>query len=136
MITEFFISCNNFAKFILIFEFVEFMIVLISFLHFNLRYYHHSMTIKCRFYFKQLLTLNRIFVIWFSIFYAIPNKIFVSNNLNKFSVTFFIFLIIAISNIFAPFILLDIIFWVLVLESYFFAIFYENSIFFRNFINK
>ena len=136
LISEFFISCNSFIKFILIFEFVEFMVVFIGFLYFNLVYYNHSMTLKCRSYFKQLPIYNKILAIWFSIVFAIPNKIFVNNKLNKFVVTFSILLIIIISNVFAPFILLYIIFWVLVLESYFFAVFYEDNISFRNFINN
>lgn len=136
LISEFFVSCNSFIKFILIFEFIEFMVVFIGFLYFNLVYYNHPMTIKCRSYFKQLPIYNKILAIWFSIVFAIPNKIFVNNKLNKFVVTFSIFLIILISNVFAPFILLYIIFWVLVLESYFFAVFYEDNISFRNLINN
>lgn len=136
LISEFFISCNNFIKFIIILEFVELMVVFIGFLYFNLLYYNHPMTLKCRSYFRQLPISNKILAIWFSIFFAIPNKIFVNNKLNKFVITFSIFLIIIISNVFTPFILLYIIFWVLVLESYFFAIFYENKISFRNFINN
>lgn len=97
------------------------MVVLISFLCFNLMYYNHSIIMKYKSYFKQL---------------PIFNKIFVSNSLSKFSVAFFIFLIVIIFNVFVPFILLYIIFWVIVLESYFFAIFYENNISFRKFINN
>jgi hypothetical protein len=99
-------------------------------------YYNHPMVMKLRSYFKKLPIVNRIFIIWFSIFYAIPNKICVNNSLSQFSVTVFIFLTIVMSNIFAPFILLYIIFWEMVLESYFFAISYENNISFRKFINN
>merc|ERR1711933_556744 len=116
LISEFFLSCNSFVKFILIFEFIEFMVVFIGFLYFILVYYNHPMVTKCRSYFKQLPIYNKIFVIWFSIVYAIPNKIFVNNKLNKFAITFSIFLIVLISNVFTPFILLYIVFWVLVLE--------------------
>ena len=136
LIFEFFVSCNSFIKFILIFDFVEFMVIFIGFLYFNLVYYNHPMIIKCRAYFKQLPIYNKILAIWFSIVFAIPNKIFVNNKLDKFVVTFSIFLIILISNVFPPFILLYIIFWVLVLESYFFAVFYQDNISFRNFINN
>ena len=94
------------------------------------------MTAKFKYHFKQLPIFNRTLAIWFSIFYAIPNKTFVSNNLSKFSITFFIFLIIVISNVFAPFILLYIIFWINVLESYFFAMFYESNVSFRKFVNN
>ena len=37
---------------------------------------------------------------------------------------------------FTPFILLYTVFWLLVLESNFFAVFYEDNISFRNFINN
>ena len=62
LINEFFISCNSFIKFILIFEFVEFMVVFIGFLYFNLVYSNYSMTIKCKSYFKQLSIYNKIFL--------------------------------------------------------------------------
>ena len=136
LISEYVLSCNSFILFILTLEFVEFIVVLIGLLCFGLMYYNHSITAKIKYHFKQLPVFNRILAIWFSIFYAIPNKIFVSNNLSKFSTTFFIFLIILISNVFVPFILLYIIFWINVLESYFFAIFYESNISFRKFVNN
>nr|QYB23129.1 hypothetical protein [Nitzschia traheaformis] len=134
--SEFFTSCNSFIKFILIFEFVEFTVVFIGFLYFNLVYYNHPMTLKYRSYFEKLPIFNKILAIWFSIVFAIPNKIFINNKLNKFVVTLSIILLIMISNVFPPFILLYIIFWLLVLESYFFAVFYEDNISFRNFINN
>ena len=136
LIREYVLSCNSFILFILTLEFVELIAVLISLLYFGLMYYNHSMTAKFKYHFKQLLIFNRTLAIWFSIFYAIPNKTFVSNNLSKFSITFFIFLIIVISNVFAPFILLYIIFWINVLESYFFAMFYESNVSFRKFVNN
>jgi hypothetical protein len=136
LISDYVLSCSSFILFILALDFVDFIVVFISLLCFGLIYYNHPITTKCNFYFKQLPVFNRILVIWFSIFYAIPNKIFVSNNLSNFSVTFFIFLIIVISNIFAPFILLYIIFWINVLESYFFAVCYESNVSFKEFINN
>lgn len=136
LISEYVLSCNSFILFILTFEFVEFMVVLIGLLCFGLMYYNHSITAKFKYRFKQLPIFNRILAIWFSIFYAIPNKIFVNNNLSRFSTTFFIFLIIIISNVFAPFILLYVIFWINVLESYFFAMFYESNVSFRKFVNN
>ena len=136
LIKEYFLNCNSFILFILTFEFVEFIVVLISLLCFGLTYYNHSLIAKFKYHFKQLPIFNRILAIWFSIFYAIPNKIFVCNNLNKFLTTFFIFLIIVISNVFPPFILLYIIFWIYVLESYFFAMSYENNVSFRKFVNN
>lgn len=136
LIIEFFLSCNSFVQFLVFLEFFEFLVVLFGFLCFNWMYYNHSITRKCKSYFKQLPLFNRIFVIWFSIFYAIPNKIFINNSFSTLSVAFSIFLIIVISNVFAPFILLYIIFWIIVLESYFFAMSYENSISFRKFINN
>ena len=132
LIWKYVLSCNSFILFILTLEFVEFIVVLIGLLCFGLMYYNHSIIAKFKYHFKQLPIFNRILAIWFSIFYAIPNKIFVSN----LSVTFFIFLIIIISNVFAPFILLYIIFWINVLESYFFAIFYESNVSFRKFVNN
>jgi hypothetical protein len=136
LISEYVLSCNSVILFILTLEFVEFIVVLISLLCFGLMYFNHSIIAKFKCHFKQLPIFNRILVIWFSIFYAIPNKIFVSNNLSKFSITFFIFLILVISNVFTPFILLYIIFWINVLESYFFAMSYESNISFRKFVNN
>lgn len=87
-------------------------------------YYRHTFFIEWKNYFKSLPSFNKIIIIWFTTFYAIPNKLFVNNNLSKFSIALFIFLIIVISNIFAPFILLYILFWIIILESYFFAVVY------------
>jgi len=136
LIWKYVLSCNSFILFILTLRFVEFTVVLIGFLCFVLMYYNHSIITKFKYHFKQLPIFNRILAIWFSIFFAIPNKIFVSNNLSKLSITFFIFLIIIISNVFAPFILLYIIFWINVLESYFFAMLYESNVSFRKFVNN
>jgi len=136
LIIEYILNCDSFILFIITLELVEFIVVLISILYFGLMYYNHSITAKLKYHFKQLPIFNKILVIWFSSFYAIPNKVFVSNNMSKFSITFFIFLIIVISNVFAPFILLYIIFWINVLESYFFAMFYESNFFFKKFVNN
>uniref|UniRef100_UPI0030020235 hypothetical protein n=1 Tax=Cocconeiopsis kantsiensis TaxID=3082010 RepID=UPI0030020235 len=136
LIIEYALNCNSFILFILILELVEFIVILISFLYFGLMYYNNPITAKLKYHLKQLPIFNKILFIWFSIFYAIPNKIFVNNNLSEFSITFFIFLIIVFSNIFAPFILLYIIFWINVLESYFFAMSYESNVSFREFVNN
>ena len=94
------------------------------------------MVIKCRSFFKKLPIYNKIVAIWFGITFAIPNKIFINNNVNKLVAVFSIFLIVAIAHIFPPFILyIYITFWVVILESYFFALFHEDSTSFRNFIN-
>jgi hypothetical protein len=136
LVIKYLLSCNSVVLFIITLELVEFIGVLISLLYFSLMYYNHIITAKLKYHFKQLPIYNKILVIWFSIFYAIPNKIFVSNNLSKVSITFFIFLIIVLSNVFIPLILLYIIFWINILESYFFAMFYENNVSFRKFVNN
>ena len=92
LIKEYFLSFNSFILFTLTLEFVEFIVVLISLLCFGLMYYNHSLIAKLKYHFKQLPIFNRILAIWFSIFYAIPNKILVSNSMNKFLTAFFIFL--------------------------------------------
>ncbi len=135
LIIKYILSCNSFLWFMLALELVESLLVLISLLYFGLMYSNHAIAAKLKYYFKQLPVFNKILVIWFSISYAIPNKIFVNNNMSKLSVTLSIFLLIVISNLFAPFILLYIIFWTIVLESYFFAASYENNVSFRKFVN-
>lgn len=135
LVIEYLMTCTV-VKFILVLELVEIIVILISFLCFNWIYYNHSIYMKWKYYFKQLPILNKIIMIWFSIFYAIPNKIWINNNFSTFSVAFFIFLIVVLASVFPAVILLYVIFWITVLESYFFAVFYENKISFRNFINN
>ena len=118
LIIEYVLSCNSFILFIITLELVEFIVVLLSLLYFGLMYYSHSITAKLKYHFKQLLIFN---------------KILVSNNLSKLSITFFIFLIIVLFNVFYPFILLYIIFWINVLESCVsFIKFVNNKLFKRN----
>ena len=136
LIIEYILSCNTLVLFVAIFQFIDFLVVLIGFFCFGLMYRNYSIVAKFKDRFAKLPIFNRVLAIWFSIFYAIPNKIFVNNTLSKLSVTLSIFLIIVISNFFAPFILLYIIFWMSVLESYFFAIYYEKNVSFRKFVNN
>ena len=87
-------------------------------------------------HFKKLSFKNKIFFAWFTIIFAIPNKIIINNRLSNFLTSFIIFLIIVISSIFPIFILFYVIFWISVIESYFFAIFYEERESFKKFIDS
>ena len=104
----------------------------------GLIYYNHSVTAKLKDLFKQLPVYSKITVILFSIFFAIPNKIFINNSQNKLLTAFLILLITILSNVFASFILLYISFWVNVLGSFIFAISYEDEedVSFKEGINK
>jgi hypothetical protein len=42
LISQFFISCNSFITFFVVFELVQLIVVVISFLCFNLMYYRHK----------------------------------------------------------------------------------------------
>ena len=85
-------------------------------------------------HFKKLSFKNKIFFTWFTIVFAIPNKIIINNKLSNFLTSFIIFLIIVISSIFPIFILFYVIFWISVIESYFFAVLYEERESFKKFI--
>ena len=90
---------------------------------FNYIYWKHTVYQECKNFFSRLPIYNREPAIWFTIGFAIPNKVFINNNANKLLLAFVIFSVITLSRVFIPFILLYISFWVMVLESYFFALF-------------
>lgn len=116
-------------------QFVEWIVNLIGLLLFGLIYYNHLIMVKFKDYFKQLPVLNRVIVTWFTVCFSISNKIYVNNNVSKPIVSCFTFLLLVISHIFFPCIVLWVIFWIIVLESWFFAIVYTNFSSVRNFIN-
>ena len=136
IISGFLETCGSVAQFSLLFYVVDQIVVFIGFLIYTLKYKTHPMSLKCIAYFKDLPIYNKFVFICFTIFCAIPNKIYVNNGINGFFVSFSIFLLIVLSHIFPALILIYLMFWVLVAESYFFALAYESISVYRNFINK
>lgn len=127
---------ENVFKFLLVYEILEVVFILISFIYFLLFYSNHSINSQFKIYVQKLSSLHKFFFIWFTLFYAIPNKIWINNEVSSFSVSLFTFLVIVLSSVFPSFLLLYILFWVSVLESYFFAVLYENKATFKKFINN
>jgi len=123
-------------KFLIFYEFLELLVILVSCIFFIFMYSNNSMNLKLKIYFEKLPIFNKFFFILFTVCYGIPNKIWVNNKLSSIVVSFSIFLIIVSSNVFPIMILLYVIFWITVLESYLFAILYEDRASFRNFINN
>ena len=136
LILEYLSEFENIFKFIVIYELMELLVILGSVVYFMVVYSNCLTASQLSVYVKKLPGVNKIFFIWFTLFYAIPNKIWVNNKISPFGVVFLIFLVIAFSSVFPVLILLYILFWVTVLESYFFAVLYEDNVSFRKFVDN
>ena len=119
---------------VLLFELFEVWITFLGFMLFNCIYWKHPVYRECIAFFRRLPIYNRVPAIWFTLCFAIPNKVFVNNKINKVVLAFLIFLILFLAQVFIPFILFYLSFWVLVLESYVFALLYENNATIKKFI--
>jgi hypothetical protein len=126
---------DHILLFVTFYKVLEIVIVLLSIILFALFYWKSVRQIDFNYY-KSLPIKNKFLLIWFTIFFAIPNKIWVSNKVPSFLTSIVVFLIIVLSNVFPLFILIYINFWVTTLESYFFAVLYEEKITFKNFVNR
>ena len=122
--------------FVLFFEFMEFIIIFLSLILFCIIFWKNSINTRMYEHFKKLSFKNKIFFAWFTIFFAIPNKIVINNKLSNFTTSFIIFLIIVISFTFPIFILFYVIFWINVMESYFFAVLYKERESFKKFLDN
>jgi len=121
--------------FVVYFEFIEFIIIFLSFILFFIFFLGNSINTRMYKHFQKLPFKNKILFTWFTIMYAIPNKMIINNGLSYFTTSFIIFLIIIISYIFPIFSLLYLIFWITVLESYFFAKLYQEKEYFKKFVD-
>ena len=136
MVINFIENCDTAIQFTLLLSVIYQFFVYISIFIYTLKYRTHRMNLKCIAYFKDLPIYNKFVFICFTIFCAIPNKIYVNNGIHGFFVSFSIFLIIVLAHIFPVLILLYIMFWIFVLDSYFFAIAYQSISIYSNFVNK
>jgi hypothetical protein len=122
--------------FVIFYQVLEVVIVLLSIIIFILFYWRNFRKISFN---KSILSLplkNKFVLVWFTLFFAIPNKILVNNRIPSSITAIIVFLIILVSNFFPVFILIYVNFWITVLESYFFAVFYEEKISFKIFVNR
>ena len=136
MIIDFIENCGTVLQFSLLLSVFYQIFVYISVFIYTLKYRTHPMSLKCIAYFKDLPIYNKFVFICFTIFCAIPNKIYVNNGIHGFFVSFSIFLIIVLAHIFPVLILLYVMFWIFVLDSYFFELAYQSSHVYKNFVNK
>jgi hypothetical protein len=121
--------------FVAFYKILEVVAVLLCVILFGLFYRKNFRQINFNYY-KSLPIKNKFLLIWFTIFFAIPNKILVNNRVPAILTAIIVFLIIVLSSFFPLFILIYVNFWVTVLESYFFAVFYEEKVSFKNFVNR
>ena len=136
LVFKYILEFESIFKFLFFYEILEILVVLVSFVCFIIFHWRHLINSQIRIPFKELPGINKFFFIWFTLFYAIPNKVWVNNKVPPFLVALMIFLGLVFSSAFPVIILLYIIFWVTVLESYFFAIYYENRGSFRKFVDN
>jgi hypothetical protein len=121
--------------FIMFYKVLEVVIVLLSILIFGLFYWKNFKQINFNGY-RFLPVKNKVLLILFTLFFAVPNKVLINNRIPAIITAITVFLIVAVSSFFPLFILVYVNFWVTVLESYFFAVFYEENLTFTNFVNK
>lgn len=122
--------------FVLSIEIIELCVIFLSVILFLTLYWNNSIVRNLWNYFKLLPLRNKFFLVWFTVFFAVPNKICVNNKVPLLLTSLLVFSMILVSYIFPIFILLYITFWLTVLESYFFAVVYEDRVSFRNFVNN
>ena len=122
--------------FVAFFEFIDFVIIFLSVILFFIVFWENPINTVMYKHFKKLSFKNKIFFTWFTIVFAIPNKIIINNKLSNFLTSFIIFLIIVVSLTFPIFILFYVIFWVSVIESYFFAVLYNENKSFKKFLDN
>jgi hypothetical protein len=109
--------------------------IFLSLVLFSILYWNHSINVLMYSNFKELTFKNKVFFLWFTIFFAIPNRIIINNKVHNFLTGFVIFLILVLSNVFPVCIILYVIFWTSVIESYFFALFYLEKKSFKDFFD-
>ena len=126
---------DDILLFVMFYKVLELVIVLLCIIFFALFYWKNVRQINFNYY-KSLPLKNKLLLVWFTLFFAIPNKILVNNRVPAILTAIIVFLIIVLSSFFPLFILIYVNFWVTVLESYFFAVFYEERISFKNFVNR
>ena len=132
---RYYLEFQEIFLFVVYFEFIELIIIFLSFISFFILFWENPIHTRMYKHFQKLSFKNKIFFAWFTIIYAIPNKILINNRLSSFTTSFIIFLILVISYIFPIFSLFYLIFWITVLESYFFAILYKEKEYFKKFID-
>lgn len=121
--------------FVLFFEFIEFLTIFLSVILFFIIFWRNPINTLIYNHFKKLSFKNKIFFAWFTLFFAIPNKIMINNKIPNFLTGFVLFLITVVSYVFPFFIVFYILFWINVMESYFFAVLYEGKKFFKDFLD-
>ena len=134
--SAFYNNVQDKVVFLLCFCLIEMITIFFSFFLFFIFFRGNSINTKIVNHVKKIPLINKLFFTWFTIFYAIPNKIIINNNFSSFKTSFIIFLILVTSFLFPIFILFYIIFWISVLQSYFFAVIYSENNYFKNFIDS
>jgi len=136
LVKKYYLEFQEIFLFVVCFELIEFILIFLSFILFFILFWENSINTRMYKHFQKLSFKNKIFFAWFTVIYAIPNKIIINNRLSNFTTSFIIFLILVISYTFPIFSLFYLIFWITVLESYFFAILYKKKDYFKKFIDN
>jgi hypothetical protein len=142
IMSRFKLAVNYYSEFPEVFQFIAFLELLevvtifLCIILFFILFWGNSINSLIYKHFKKLSFKNKIFFAWFTIVFAIPNKIIINNKAPNFLTSLIVFLIIVISSIFPIFILFYIIFCLNAMESYFFAMFYEERESFKKFMDS
>lgn len=85
---------------------------------------------------KTLGFLRGIFLIIFTVMFAIPNKILINNNVKGYITSFFVFFCIVLGDFFPVLLVPLLIYVIFCLESIVFGLFVDKSIVFKNIFVK
>lgn len=112
-----------------------------SYFNFQLIFFFNSgqtnpLFIKTQESFKTLPLLNKIFLITFAFFVAIPNKIYINNTIKPLSMFFIVFIFLLFGYIYPFIYCIYLVYLIFTLESFIFGVLYEYSPSFRKIINK
>ena len=136
LIFEYFMSFNDFFSFSLVLEFVQMLICLFCFLYVYFRHNRHFWYKKCSCMLKKLPLRKKFFYFFFTLTFALPNRVFINNKVSSFTVGFVLIFLLVLSKFYVPIILFYIIFWILIIESFVFAKLYQESSIFKNIIDN
>lgn len=134
ILIEYFSEFDDILLFVIFYKFIELGVVFLSVILFIIIYWENFIQTNFN-HFNSLPIKNKFFLVWFTVFFAIPNKIFINNKIPSILTASIVFMMIVLSNVSPLFILIYIIFWITVLESYFFAVSYEEKVSFKKFVN-
>jgi hypothetical protein len=136
ILISFFLKFGSFFIALTFFEVINFITICLCIIMFLILFHKNSIISILYQHFKKLPFKNKLFFVWFTLNYALPNKILIHNNISNRTVTILTCLILIISNVFPLFVVLYLLFWINIIESYCFAMLYTKKKSFKAFFDN